>query len=131
MLYAPLAALAKLKEGAKQHVDFASPSSSILYLDGEPALEKKDTHQARADIRLKALAAAANSVEHLIDLVEHGRRVRKQHFVAVEDNLRKAWAWSPTERQGLVEYLRSRHWEVVECPTEADVEIGKLCRPVS
>ncbi|KAF9378216.1 hypothetical protein CPB97_009714 [Podila verticillata] len=136
MLYAPLAALAKLKEGAKQHVDvlgslystvsyaystsrpsceahaiverrlrqFASPSSSILYLDGEPAQEKKDTHQARVDIRFKALAAVAKSVEHLVDLVEHGRR-------------------------GLVEYLRSRHWHVIECPTEADVEIGKLCGP--
>ncbi|KAF9289007.1 hypothetical protein BGZ74_000809 [Mortierella antarctica] len=134
MLYAPQAALAKLKEGAKQHVDilgsiystisyaystaqhsnkahaivarrlrqFASLSTSILYFDGEPALEKRDTHEAQANIRSKALTAAAKSVDYLLSLVENGLRVRKQHFVAVKDNLRKAWAWSPSAREELV-----------------------------
>ena len=128
VLYAPQAALAKLKEGTKQHVDvlgsiystirhayststisdekahsiveqrprqFASPSTSILYLDGEPAQEKEDTHQARAEIRSKALAATAKSAARLLDLVQNGQRVRKQHFAAVEDNLRKVFEWSP------------------------------------
>ncbi|KAF9379901.1 hypothetical protein CPB97_008693 [Podila verticillata] len=75
------------------------------------------------------LAAVAESAQYLLDLVQHGQRVRKQYIVAVEDNLRKAWAWSPTARQGLVKYLRSRHWHVIECPTEAVVEIGRVCRP--
>jgi hypothetical protein len=81
VFYAPLAALAKLKEGAKQHDvlgsifstiryafststvpdekahaiverrlrPFASTFTSILYMDGELAQEKKDVRQARAN----------------------------------------------------------------------------------
>ncbi|KAG0295653.1 hypothetical protein BGZ98_001276, partial [Dissophora globulifera] len=108
---------------------FASPPTSILYVDGDPAQEKKETHQARADIRLKALSAAAVSADHLLDLVQHGQRIRKQHSVAVEDHLRKAFEWPLTAREGLIKYLRSQHWHVVECPTEADVEIGRVCGP--
>jgi len=160
IVQAPLSALAKLEEGAKQHVDlqasiyatiryafselpehaahltverklqqFASTDLSILYLDGAPALEKKATHEDRAKTRIEALTAAASNSEHLVELVQSGQRPRKQHFTSVEDNLRKAFAWEAAQKQGLIQYLRSRDWNVVECATEADVEIGKVCGP--
>ncbi|KAK3826117.1 MAG: hypothetical protein J3Q66DRAFT_365799 [Benniella sp.] len=42
---------------------------------------------------------------------------------------RTTCAWEASQKQGLIQFLRSRDWTVVECPTEADVEIGKACGP--
>ncbi|KAF9364665.1 hypothetical protein BGX34_000766, partial [Mortierella sp. NVP85] len=113
----------------KRLKQFASPAVSILYLDGEPALEKQETHEDRSKNRSKALAAAAQNTELLAELIQNGQHVRKHHFADVENNLRKAFGWEISQRQGLVQYLRSQGWTVVESETEADVEIGRVCKP--
>ncbi|KAF9343309.1 hypothetical protein BGX34_006947, partial [Mortierella sp. NVP85] len=79
--------------------------------------------------RSEALAAAAQNAQHLPELIQNGQHVKKYHFVAAEDNLRKAFGWEVSQRQGLVQYLRSQGWAVVESRTEADVDVGRVCKP--
>jgi len=97
--------------------------TAVIYLDGAPAEEKQHAHKARSDARPKALNAANKDVEEFVARVNNNRHVSKQHFVKINKNLDKAFRWDETARQSLALYLRERQWNVVECPTEADVKI--------
>ncbi|KAF9276713.1 hypothetical protein BGZ68_009835 [Mortierella alpina] len=100
----------------------------VLYLDGGPSEEKRETQVLREDRRKEALSQANIHLEELDRRVTGKLKVRKHHFKSVSKNLSSAYAWSMEARQAFAEYMRSRQWNVVTCETEADVKIAMDCR---
>ncbi|KAF9997128.1 hypothetical protein BGZ80_006214, partial [Entomortierella chlamydospora] len=113
----------------RQLKKIANPSNSVLYLDGAPAEEKRVTHQLREEVRAKAIVAADKSTTQLVDRVNNNLRIRKQHFISIKKQLRKAFYWAPESRIALAQFLRNEGWEVIECTTEADYRIASDCNP--
>ncbi|KAG0249017.1 hypothetical protein BGZ95_007731, partial [Linnemannia exigua] len=102
----------------------ASRSQSVLYLDGDPTLEKQHTHQVREETRAKALAAANKLVDNFVDRVDNNLRIPKQLFKNINKELNKAFRWEPEIRRSLAQYLRINGWSVVESDGEADTHIA-------
>ncbi|KAF9551308.1 hypothetical protein EC957_009192 [Mortierella hygrophila] len=60
----------------------------VFYVDGAPALEKKETHHGRNEKRAMALKTAKVAVETLSNRVSQGKPPTKQMFKNVEKSLR-------------------------------------------
>ncbi|KAF9542692.1 hypothetical protein EC957_001747 [Mortierella hygrophila] len=101
---------------------------SVLYFDGDPAQEKQETHQQRANARKKALKVAEEKVDEFAMRVEKGLRIRKQQYINVNKNLTKGFCWDPEARESLIIYLEKENWTVTRSPTEADIQIATDCK---
>lgn len=106
-----------------------TPDISVLYLDGDPTEEKKETHEEREQARSKALENADKAVQYFAYRVDNNLRIRKQHFTNVEKQLNNAFRWDPAHRHSLAVYLRYQTYNVVELGTEANVRIAQDCIP--
>jgi hypothetical protein len=114
----------------EQAISRLGPKDNIvLYLDGLPCDEKKETEETRKERRAKALERAEKHLVKFEDRVQNGARIRKQHFTNVRKNLKLGFYWTLESRRAFAEYMRGRHWNVVECPFEADPMIATDCRP--
>ncbi|KAF9158623.1 hypothetical protein BGX20_003309, partial [Mortierella sp. AD010] len=102
-----------------------TPKSLVLYLDGSPSVEKRDTQIRREKDRAKAMELAQMSINELRDRVKKNLRVRKQLFRAIYKNLKKAFYWSLDARQAFAKYMKQKGWTIIECSTEADLAIAK------
>ncbi|KAF9994459.1 hypothetical protein BGZ65_009906 [Modicella reniformis] len=49
-------------------------------------------------------------------------------FLDVQKNLTLGFHWTLEVRRAFADYMRSQHWNVVECPTEADPMIATECQ---
>ncbi|KAG0196239.1 hypothetical protein BGX31_005523, partial [Mortierella sp. GBA43] len=102
--------------------------SIVVYLDGHPCNEKKDTEERRKERRVKGLERAEKCLANLEDRVQSGARLRKRHFADVRKNLKQGFHWSLESRRLFAEYMRGQGWNMVECPFEADPVIATDCR---
>ncbi|KAG0298727.1 hypothetical protein BGZ98_000089 [Dissophora globulifera] len=101
----------------------------VFYVDGAPAVEKKETHRERYEKRVKALKSAEVAVETLSDRVRQGKSSTMQMFKNVEKGLREAFRWSLQDREDFVEFLQGQQLDARLCRTEAYVAIAADCQP--
>ena len=99
------------------------------YIDGEPAEEKKQTHADRHQGRQRALVKADTAITKLESRLATKARIRKHHIADANKNLRQAFHWSLEHRSSFVEYMSNEGYDIVLCPTEADVLIASECQP--
>lgn len=102
-------------------------ANAIIYVDGVPPVEKQDEHRKRKERRRASLTKAGKYAEVLMERVNKQLRVRKHHFQSVRKNLYRAFHLDLSDTIALACYLRSMGWEVIECETEADVQIARDC----
>lgn len=103
-------------------------AAAVLYFDGAQCEEKLETQQKRQLAREKMVDAADQHVNTFIQLVTSradNAGIRKRHFANVQKQLKNAYRWNSTARDGLVRFLEARGWDVVQCETEADVAIAR------
>ncbi|KAG0311406.1 Rad2 nuclease, partial [Dissophora globulifera] len=100
-----------------------------FYIDGLPAQEKKKTHSDRHERRQKALVKANTAVSKLECRLAEKKRIKKYYIADANKNLQKAFQWSLDDRKSFVAYMTEKNYDIVLCPTEADVLIAAECRP--
>ena len=104
-------------------------ANATIYIDGTPPIEKQDEHRKRKERRMASLTRANKYAEELMERASRQLRVRKHHFQSVRKNLSRAFHLSLSDITALAHYLRSMGWDIVECETEADVQIARDCIP--
>ncbi|KAF9917031.1 hypothetical protein FBU30_001033, partial [Linnemannia zychae] len=109
----------------KELAKFGSPSTLVLYLDGQQPEEKQQTFTARNATRKKAAIRCSESLDTLEQRIQSNDRVRKRHFTDVKSALASAFYFSLTSRMELVAFLREAGYDARLCQTEADVAIAK------
>ncbi|KAG0249918.1 hypothetical protein DFQ27_009718, partial [Actinomortierella ambigua] len=97
----------------------------VLYIDGEPAVEKKDTHELRRTQRQKAVESANKHLDVLKSRIQASKRVRRQHFQSCNKAIDGSFHWSFGDRQAFVSYLVKEGYEAILCHTEADPAIAR------
>ncbi|KAF9359456.1 hypothetical protein BGX26_012268 [Mortierella sp. AD094] len=102
-----------------------TPKGLILYLDGSPLVEKRDTQIRREKVRVKALELAQKGINELKGRVEKNLRVRKQLSRTVDKNFKKAFYWPQEARQAFAKYTQQMGWTIKEHSTKADLAIAK------
>ncbi|KAF8930895.1 hypothetical protein BGZ47_000341, partial [Haplosporangium gracile] len=107
--------------GRKEQVRF--------YVDGMPAAEKQETHTERDQTRQKALIKTDIALSNLESRLIARRRVRKHRLSCASKYLRQAFHWSLEHRPTFAEYISNKDYDIVLCPTEADVFIAAECQP--
>lgn len=110
-----------LKDGDKGDTRF--------YVDGMPAVEKKQTHDDRHQSRQNALIKASTTISDLETRLATKKRIRKHHIANANKHLLQAFHWSFEHRESFVEYMVNKGYDIVLCPTESDVLIAAECRP--
>ena len=108
---------------------FGTKENSIIYVDGVQAAEKEQTALARQETRKKAGERCKASLDVLEERIDKALKVRKRHFSDVKASLASSFYWSLAMRDSFVEYMTREGWNVVACPTEADVAIARDCQP--
>ncbi|KAG0041804.1 hypothetical protein BGZ83_001285, partial [Gryganskiella cystojenkinii] len=107
---------------------FGSKMNLILYVDGKPALEKKETSKQREETRDKATNKFTDSLDKLQGIIENNIKPRKRHFTEVWTALSSTFYWSLQDRQSFIAYMQQAGWSVRICETEADVAIAVDCQ---
>ncbi|KAK3831005.1 MAG: hypothetical protein J3R72DRAFT_495725 [Linnemannia gamsii] len=102
---------------------YGSPIDSILYVEGEQAMEKAKTARTQ-EIRSKAASCCISSLDTMESLLDNNQRLRWRHFSDVKTNLASSFYWSLQSRKNFVEYTVGRGWKALFCRTEADVAIA-------
>lgn len=100
-----------------------------FYVDGKPAVEKKQTHANRHQVRQKSLVKADAALSNLEARLADKKRIRKHHLTNVNKLLKQAFHWSHEDRKSFVEYMLNKNYDIVLCPTESDVLIATECQP--
>ena len=100
-----------------------------FYVDGMPAAEKKQTHVNRQQGRQKALIKSAAAITNLESRLADRKRIRKHHISSAHKLLRQAFYWPLEYRRSFVEHMSNKGYDIVLCPTEADVLIAAECQP--
>ncbi|KAK5815552.1 hypothetical protein F5H01DRAFT_405658 [Linnemannia elongata] len=108
---------------------YGDPSHMVFYVDGAPALEKKETHRERNEKRAKALKNAKVAIETLGNRINQGKPPTKQMFKNVERSLRGGFKWSLQDREDFVHFLQAQELDAHLCRTEADIDIAAECQP--
>ncbi|KAF9297096.1 hypothetical protein BGZ74_010021, partial [Mortierella antarctica] len=101
----------------------------IIYIDGTPATEKQKTHAEQAEQWAKALDKAEKVINELNHQINSDMHVTKALFNTAKQHLAGSFSWAPEAKESLAKYLCRNKWEVVECDTEADVQIACDCGP--
>ncbi|KAF8933684.1 hypothetical protein BGZ47_010763, partial [Haplosporangium gracile] len=83
---------------------FGDSLRMVFYVDGVPALEKKETYRKRDEKRAKTLKTAEVAIETLSDRVSQGKPPTKDMFKNVE-GLCGAIKWPLQDRKDFVEFL--------------------------
>ncbi|KAG0350948.1 hypothetical protein BGZ54_003506, partial [Gamsiella multidivaricata] len=76
-----------------------------------------------------ALVKAATAITKLESRLVTKERIRKHHIVDAYKNLRQAFHWRLEHRSSFIEYMSNEGYDIVLCPTEADVLIASECQP--
>lgn len=105
------------------------PLRMVFYVDGLPALEKKEAHRERNTKRVKALMAAEVATNTLSERIGRGKPPTKAMFKNVDKNLRGGFTWSPQDREDFVDFLLGQQQDARLCRTEADNAIAADCQP--
>lgn len=61
------------------------------------------------------------------NIFRRGGRLRKSHFRKLIKHIDGSFYWSRDARRSLSQFLHDQGWNVVECPSEADIAIAKDC----
>ncbi|KAF9536178.1 hypothetical protein EC957_012261, partial [Mortierella hygrophila] len=101
----------------------------VFYVDGHPALEKKEAHRERNAKRVKALMAAEVATKTLSERIGRGKPPTKAMFKNVDKNLRGGFTWSLQDREDFVDFLLGQQQDARLCRTEADNAIAADCQP--
>ncbi|KAF8925213.1 hypothetical protein BGZ47_003424, partial [Haplosporangium gracile] len=104
------------------------PKTSILYIDGPSPNEKRTTNETRQAKRSLALQNAQTCLGNLETRVAGRQRVKKREFIQPYKNIRAAFYWPLMSRRSLALHLTNNGWNVLECPSEADVAIARVCQ---
>ncbi|KAF9153146.1 hypothetical protein BG015_004007 [Linnemannia schmuckeri] len=72
---------------------FGDPLRMVYYVDGVLALEKKETHRAREEKRVKAVKTSKVAIETLNERVSQGKPPTKEMFKNVEKSLHGGFQW--------------------------------------
>ncbi|KAG0222030.1 hypothetical protein BGW42_006962, partial [Actinomortierella wolfii] len=99
-----------------------------IYVDGQPAVEKQGTHADRDKARSEALIKADAAIFALESRLAKSQRIRKHHIKNANKYLQQAFHWPLEYRQSFVEYMSNKGYNIVLCPTEADVLIAAECQ---
>ncbi|KFH63191.1 hypothetical protein MVEG_11226 [Podila verticillata NRRL 6337] len=102
-------------------------SSTFLYVDGPSPEEKRHTQELREARRVHALERAEACMSDMEDIFGRGGRLRKSHFRKLIKHIDGSFYWSLDARRSLSQFLRDQGWNIVECPSEADIAIAKDC----
>lgn len=102
-------------------------TTAVVYIDGYDTEEKRQTHDDRDELRLKATDNAMKAMDKLQDLLHEGKPAKKQLHVNVRKNMKKAFRLKYADRVALGENLASRGWNVRVANGEADLEIARDC----
>ena len=106
---------------------FGSKENLVLYIDGGPSLEKKETGRIRSEARAKAAVKCSDNIGQLEDTIKYNRKPRKRHFSDINASLGLAFYWSTQDRQSFISYMQQAGWTLRICETEADVAIAVDC----
>ncbi|KAF8939596.1 hypothetical protein BGZ58_009202 [Dissophora ornata] len=104
---------------------YGNPSRMAFYVDGAPALEKKETHRERNNKRVKALKTAKTAFETLSDCVSQGRQPTRQMFKNVEKSLYGGFKWSLRDREDFVHFLQDSDFFAYDSVTTIWRPVGK------
>ncbi len=104
-------------------------SRLILYVDGEQAMEKQATHDAREATRTTAKAEAQKLLSELEDRVKQDLVVRKWRFVNINKAINKSFYWNLDDKASFCQHMAQRGWTVRTAATEADVAIARETQP--
>lgn len=105
------------------------PATTLLYIDGPSPEEKRATRELR---EARCLAGRTKANELLCDMeviLRQGKKLRKQHFRKLDKAFNTAFYFSADLRDSLAQYMRETGWEVIQGPSEADIQIARDCRP--
>lgn len=102
--------------------------NSVLYLDGPTPIEKQATTATREQRRARALEHAQTSMTDLEQRVLGQSRVRKRQFRTLNKHIRAAFYWPLDARKDFARYMCTRGWNVLVCPSEADIAIADACQ---
>ncbi|KAG0020648.1 hypothetical protein BGZ81_009264, partial [Podila clonocystis] len=61
------------------------------------------------------------------EIFRQGGRLRKPHFRKLLKHIDGSFYWSLDSRRSLAQFLQAQGWNIVECPSEADIMIAKDC----
>jgi len=102
--------------------------TTILYLDGLSPEEKRTTRDEREARRFTSLTNANTVLLEMEAILQSGGRLRKQHFRKLNKFINASFYLSTNLRIALARYLQEKGWRVVECPSEADIQIAIDCK---
>ncbi|KAG0220495.1 hypothetical protein BGW41_007888, partial [Actinomortierella wolfii] len=108
--------------------DIGAKDVMRIYVDGQPAVEKQGTHADRDKARSEALIKADAAIFALESRLAKSQRIRKHHIKNANKYLQQAFHWPLEYRQSFVEYMSNKGYNIVLCPTEADVLIAAECQ---
>lgn len=98
-----------------------------LYLDGPSPEEKRETQNAREARRATALVKADALLSEMELILSQEKRLRKQHFKKLHKSLDASFYLPSNLRTALARYLEGKGWTVIECVSEADIQIACDC----
>lgn len=99
------------------------------YINGEPAVEKKQTHVDHHQGQQNALIKAATAITKLESHLVTKEHICSHHIADAYKNLHQAFHWQLEHHSSFVEYMSNEGYDIVLCPTEADVLIASECQP--
>jgi len=102
--------------------------TTVLYLDGPSPEEKRTTRDGREARRTMSLTKANTLLLEMEAILRDGRSIKKQHFRKLQKLINASFYLSNNLRMALARYLEENGWTVVECPSEADIQIALDCK---
>ncbi|GJJ67737.1 hypothetical protein EMPS_00083 [Entomortierella parvispora] len=104
------------------------PATTVLYMDGPTPEEKRNTREVRQTRCTAGLLNADASLQEMEQLHQQGKKLKKSHFRKLNKAFNAAFYFSAAQRSSLSRYLREKGWIVIDCPSEADVQIALDCK---
>ncbi|GJJ71545.1 hypothetical protein EMPS_04256 [Entomortierella parvispora] len=104
------------------------PATTLLYMDG-PSPEEKRATRALREARCSTSLTKADSLLHeMEDMFRQKKKLKKQQFRKLNKGLNAAFYLSADLRESLAQFLIAKGWSVIQCPSEADIQIALNCR---
>lgn len=97
-------------------------------MDGPTPEKKRKTRDERESRRTSSLAKANTLLLEMEVHLQSGRKLRKQHFRKLSKFINGAFYLTANLRAELARHLRKEGWTVIECPSEADIQIALDCQ---
>ncbi|GJJ77592.1 hypothetical protein EMPS_09951 [Entomortierella parvispora] len=104
------------------------PATTLLYMDG-PSPEEKRATRALREARCSTSLTKADSLLHeMEDMFRQKKKLKKQQFRKLNKGLNAAFYLSADLGESLAQFLIAKGWSVIQCPSEADIQIALNCR---